>query len=568
VTDLTRRPEWRALLDHHQAMREQSLRDLFAQEPDRGETMVASVGALHLDYAKCHVTAETLAALAALARACGVEARRDAMFAGETINRTEGRAVAHPALRSPRDVPYLVEGTDVAPQVHAVLDRMAEFAQALRSGAWRGADDRPIRTLVHIGIGGSDLGPRLVCDALADHATGDVAVRFVANVDGTDLADALGDLDPTETLFVVASKTFTTQETMTNARAARAWLLAGLADAAGDEAGDGAVARHFVAVSTNAEEVVEFGIDPANMFEFWDWVGGRYSLTSAIGLPAMVALGPDGFAELLSGFHLVDRHFATAPVERNVPMLLGLLGIWYRNFFGASSVAVLPYAQRLGLLPAFLQQLDMESNGKSVTLAGEPVDHRTGPVVWGQAGTNGQHAFYQLLHQGTALVPCEFIGVARPTTGRAAQVAGIDLGHQHDILLANCLAQSEALAFGRGAEEVRAEGVSEDQVPHRTFEGNRPSVTLLLDELTPSVLGQLVATYEHKVFTQGAVWGINSFDQWGVELGKALAARLLPELTSGSGAVGAGTDPDAGAASHDSSTRALVERVRHLRHAP
>jgi glucose-6-phosphate isomerase len=534
-------PEWQALRQHQQALAATHLRELFAADPDRGETMTCEAGDLYLDYAKQRVTGETMALLVVLAERAGLRRRIDAMFAGERINVTENRAVLHVALRAPEGQSILLDGHDVVGDVHAVLAKMRGFADEVRSGRWLGHTGRPVRNVVNLGIGGSDLGPAMAYEALRPYSDRSRTFRFVSNVDGADIAEATRDLDPAETLFVVCSKTFTTIETLTNARTARAWLL----DALGDEA---AVSRHFVAVSTNAEKVAEFGIDPANMFEFWDWVGGRYSYPSAIGLSLMLAIGPDRYDELLAGFHLMDEHFRTAPFERNLPVLLGLLGVWYINFFGAETHAVLPYSQYLQRFPAYLQQLDMESNGKSVTLAGDPVGVDTGPVVWGQPGTNGQHAFYQLIHQGTRLIPCDFLGICRP-----AEV----VGNHHDLLMANFLAQTEALAFGKTTEEVLAEGVAPDLAPHRTFPGNRPSSTILTPELTPSVLGQLTALYEHKVFTQGVIWNINSFDQWGVELGKVLATRIAAELTP------AATD-DLG---HDSSTNALIRRYRHLRQA-
>jgi glucose-6-phosphate isomerase len=532
-------PEWQALRRHQQGLAGTHLRELFAADPNRGETMTGEAGDLYLDYAKQRVTGETLALLVALAERAGLRRRIDAMFAGERINVTENRAVLHVALRAPEGQSILLEGHDVVPEVHAVLAKMRGFADEVRSGRWLGHTGRPVRNVVNLGIGGSDLGPAMAYEALRPYSDRSRTFRFVSNVDGADIAEATRDLDPAETLFVVCSKTFTTIETLTNARTARAWLL----DALGDE---GAVSRHFVAVSTNAEKVAEFGIDPANMFEFWDWVGGRYSYPSAIGLSLMLAIGPDRFAELLAGFHVMDEHFRTAPFERNLPVLLGLLGVWYSNFFGAETHAVLPYSQYLQRFPAYLQQLDMESNGKSVTLDGAPVGVDTGPVVWGQPGTNGQHAFYQLIHQGTRLIPCDFLGICRP-----AEV----VGDHHDLLMANFLAQPEALAFGKTREEVEAEGVAPDLAPHRTFPGNRPSSTILAPELSPSVLGQLTALYEHKVFTQGVIWDINSFDQWGVELGKVLATRIAAELTTGADD---GLD-------HDGSTNALIRRYRRLR---
>jgi glucose-6-phosphate isomerase len=533
--------EWRALVAHQRDVAGRHLRDLFAEDPKRGESFTAEAADLHLDYSKHRITADTVPLLAALARRAGVEERRDAMFAGERINVTEHRAVLHTALRSPSDIHIEVDGTNVVSAVHNMLFRMGAFAEEVRSGRWRGHTGSRIRTVVNIGIGGSDLGPAMAYRALASYSDRRLGFRFVSNVDGLDVLDALAGLDPAETLFIISSKTFTTLETMTNARSARDWLLRSL----GDEA---AVARHFVAVSTNAEAVTGFGIDAANMFGFWDWVGGRYSLDSAIGLSLMIAIGSDGFRQLLAGMHAVDEHFLTAPIEANVPMLMGLLGLWYVNFFGAASTAVLPYAQELARFPAYLQQLDMESNGKSVTLDGEPVSWATGPIVWGEPGTNGQHAFYQLLHQGTPLVPADFIGFVEPTE---------ELAPHHDLLTANLFAQPEALAFGRTLDEVLAEGVDPALAPHRVFAGNRPSSMILAPRLTPSVLGQLIAVYEHKVFTQGAVWGINSFDQWGVELGKQLATRIADELTA-SGPV----DPSA---HHDSSTAALIRRYRAAR---
>jgi glucose-6-phosphate isomerase len=540
VTDrIDETPEWRALADHHRGVAGVHLRDLFAADPKRGETFVLEVGDLTIDYAKHRITADTMALLAALAARAGVEARRDAMFAGGRINVTEDRSVLHVALRARRGERLVVDGVDVVAGVHAVLDRMADFAGRVRSGAWTGHTGRPVRNVVNIGIGGSDLGPAMAYQALRAYSDRSLTFRFVSNVDGLDFLEATRGLDPAETLFVVSSKTFTTAETMANARSARRWLL----DALHDEA---AVGRHFVAVSTNAGEVAAFGIDTDNMFGFWDWVGGRYSLDSAIGLSLMVAIGPEGFGDLLAGMRTVDEHFRTAPIEANGPMVLGLLGIWYGDFFDAETHAVLPYAQELARFPAYLQQLDMESNGKSVALDGRPVSWSTGPVVWGEPGTNGQHAFYQLLHQGTRLVPADFIGFVEPTG---------ELAPHHDLLVANLLAQPEALAFGRTRAEVLAEGVDPAVAPHRVFAGNRPSTVVLAPKLTPSTLGQLVALYEHKVFTQGAVWGINSFDQWGVELGKKLAVRIVDELT--------GPEPDL--AHHDSSTAALIRRYRAAR---
>ena len=536
---IERTEEWAALVDHHRDLADVHLRDLFAADPSRGESMVADAGDLHLDYSKNRLTADTLALLVALAEKAGLRQRTEDMFSGKHLNRTEDRPVLHVALRAPRDASIVVDGVDVVPLVHAVLDKMADFARRVRTGQWRGHTGRAIRNVVNIGIGGSDLGPAMAYQALRDFSPPSMTFRFVSNVDGDDIWRATHDLDPAETLFVIASKTFTTVETITNATTARRWLL----DALGDEA---AVAHHFVAVSTNAAKVAEFGIDTDNMFEFWDWVGGRYSYPSAIGLSLMVAIGPEAFADLLAGFHEIDEHFRTAPYHRNLPALLGLIGLWYDDFFAFETHAVLPYSQALALFPAYLQQLDMESNGKSVDLDGRPVPLQTGPIVWGQPGTNGQHAFYQLLHQGTKIVPADFIGFCRP---------GHALGAHHDLLVANLLAQTEALAFGKTAEEVAAEGVAPDLVPHRTFPGNRPSNTILATRLTPRVLGQLTATYEHKVFTQGVIWDVNSFDQWGVELGKALANRIVPELT-------AEDEPELG---HDSSTNALIRRYRARR---
>jgi glucose-6-phosphate isomerase len=525
---LRSRPEWKALEAHYEAFRDVHLRDLFAKDPARGERLTAEAAGLYLDYSKNRLTDETLTLLLALAEATGVRARIEAMFAGETINVTESRPVLHVALRAPRTTSIVVGGENVIPQVHAVLDRMAAFATRVRSGAWTGFTGRRIRNVVNIGIGGSDLGPAMAYEALRHYSQRDLICRFVSNVDGADFSEAKRDLDPAETLFVVASKTFTTLETLTNARTARAWLLRALDD-------ERAVARHFVAVSTNAAEVRKFGIDTDNMFPFWDWVGGRYSMWSAIGLSLMLAIGPEGFRAMLSGAHELDRHFRTAPFGGNLPVLLALIGLWYDDFFGAETYAVLPYSQYLARLPAYLQQLDMESNGKSVDLGGRAVDYQTGPIVWGAAGTNGQHAFYQLLHQGTKLVPADFIGFCQPLD---------EVGDHHTLLAANLFAQTEALAFGRTASD-----------PARSFEGNRPTNTILADRLTPATLGALVALYEHKVFVQGAIWGINSFDQWGVELGKVLASRIVPELA-------AAEEPPL---AHDSSTNALLRRFRARR---
>ncbi len=533
---LTSRPEWKALAAHYESTRGVHLRELFAKDPGRGERLVAEAAGLYLDYSKQRVTDETLRLLLDLARACGVRARIDAMFAGEKINVTEGRAALHVALRAPRGARIVVDGEDVVPRVHAVLDRMAELAGRVRGGAWTGFTGRPIRNVVNIGIGGSDLGPAMATAALRFYRDPRLTLRFVSNADGADFVAATRDLDPAETLFIVSSKTFTTIETLTNARTARAWCVKALGD-------ERAVATHFVAVSTAEPEVRKFGIDPANMFPFWDWVGGRYSLWSAIGLSVMVAVGPERFRELLAGAHAMDEHFRAAPFEKNLPALLALLGLWYDDFFGAETQAILPYSHDLARFPAYLQQLDMESNGKHVDLDGRPVGYQTGPIVWGEPGTNGQHAFFQLLHQGTKLVPADFIGFLRPLD---------DVAEHHPLLLANLFAQTEALAFGKTADEVAAEGVPPFQVPHRTFEGNRPSNTILAERLTPAILGALVALYEHKVFVQGAIWRINSFDQWGVELGKALAARIAPELT-------AREEPRL---THDSSTSALIRRFR------
>ena len=537
ATPLTARPEWRALEAHHRQIGGAHLRDLFAADPGRGERMAAEAAGLYLDYSKHRVTDETLRLLVALAEACGLPERRDAMFRGEKINVPEGRAVLHVAMRAPRGATILVDGQNVVPDVHAVLDRMAAFAGQVRGGAWRGFTGAPIRTIVNIGIGGSDLGPVMAYEALRHYSDRSLTFRFVSNVDGTDFAEATRDLDPAATLFIIASKTFTTLETMTNARTARQWLVGAL----GDEA---AVARHFVAVSTAAEKVRAFGIDTANMFGFWDWVGGRYSMDSAIGLSTMIAIGPERFHDMLAGFRAMDEHFRTAPLAANLPVLMGLLGVWYADFFGAETVAVLPYDQYLRRFPAYLQQLTMESNGKSVTLDGTQVDYQTGAIYWGEPGTNGQHSFYQLIHQGTKLVPCDFIGFCQSLN---------PLGDHHDLLMSNVFAQAEALAFGKTADEVRAEGVPEALVPHKTFPGNRPSSTILAERLTPATLGSLVALYEHAVFTQGVIWNIDSFDQWGVELGKVLAQRIVPELSGG------------GELRHDSSTNTLIRRYRRLK---
>ncbi len=531
---------WKALTAHHETIGHLHLRRLFADDPTRGERMTAEAVGLYVDYSKNRITDETLGLLLQLAEESGLRARIDAMFRGERINVTEGRAVLHVALRAPRGTSIVLDGENVVDQVHAVLDRMTEFANRVRSGAWTGHTGKRIRTVVNIGIGGSDLGPVMAYEALKHYSDRAMTFGFVSNVDGTDFAETVLDLDPAETLVIVASKTFTTLETMTNAQSARAWLLEAFA---GDVK---AVAKHFVAVSTNADEVARFGIDTANMFGFWDWVGGRYSMDSAIGLSTMLAIGPENFRAMLDGFHQMDEHFRTAPFERNLPVLLGLLAVWYNDFFGAQTVAVLPYEQYLRRFPAYLQQLTMESNGKHVTLDGGRVACDTGPIYWGEPGTNGQHSFYQLIHQGTRLIPCDFIAFAQALN---------PLGRHHDILLANVFAQSEALAFGKTAEQVKAEGTPDWLVPHRVFDGNRPSNTILAERLTPETLGALVALYEHSVFTQGAIWQIDSFDQWGVELGKVLAQRIIPEVASTSA-------PKLG---HDSSTNTLIRRVRTLR---
>ncbi|MFD4566886.1 glucose-6-phosphate isomerase [Streptomyces sp. NPDC058467] len=541
---LTRRPEWVALEDHRaDALLRPQLRELFAADPSRAERYVVRVGDLRIDYSKHLITDETLALLQELAAATDVFGLRDAMFRGEKINVTEGRAVLHTALRAPRDAVIEVDGENVVPAVHAVLDKMADFADRVRSGEWTGHTGKRIRNIVNIGIGGSDLGPAMAYEALRAFTDRSLTVRLVSNVDGADLHEAVRDLDPAETLFIIASKTFTTIETITNATSARSWLLTEL------KAGQEAVAKHFVALSTNAGKVSDFGIDTANMFEFWDWGGGRYSYDSAIGLSLMIAIGPDRFREMLDGFHLVDEHFRTAPAEANAPLLLGLLGVWYGNFHDAQSHAVLPYSHYLSKFTAYLQQLDMESNGKSVDRDGQPVEWQTGPVVWGTPGTNGQHAYYQLIHQGTKLIPADFIGFANPVH----ELSG-ELQAQHDLLMANFFAQTQALAFGKTPDEVRAEGVPEELVPHKTFKGNHPTTTILARELTPSVLGQLIALYEHKVFVQGAIWNIDSFDQWGVELGKVLAKRIEPALTEAADVPGL-----------DPSTAALVAAYRTLR---
>jgi len=531
---------WRDLQDHHAMMQGRHLRSLFADDPARGERMTAETAGVYLDYSKNRINDETLRLLIALAEQSGLRARIDAMFRGERINITEDRAALHVALRAPRGASIIVDGKNVVPEVHAVLGKMADFADRVRRGQWKGHSGKPIRNVVNIGIGGSDLGPVMAYEALKYYSDRAMTFRFVSNVDGTDFVEATRDLDPAATLFIVSSKTFTTLETMTNAQSARDWSLR---EFGGDAK---AVARHFVAVSTNADKVAKFGIDTANMFEFWDWVGGRYSMDSAIGLSTMLAIGPDHFRDMLAGFHAIDEHFRTTPFSRNLPVLMGLLGVWYNDFFGAQTVAVLPYDQYLKRFPAYLQQLTMESNGKHVTRDGAPVETETGPIYWGEPGTNGQHSFYQLIHQGTRLIPCDFIAF-----GQALN----PLGRHHDMLLANVFAQSEALAFGKTREQVKAEGTPDWLVPHRVFEGNRPSNTILVDRLTPAALGKLVALYEHSVFTQGVIWNIDSFDQWGVELGKVLAQRIIPELTSK-------TAPKLG---HDSSTNNLIRRYRSLR---
>ena len=540
---MSKRAIWRALQDHHVSMQGLNLKKLFANDPARGERMTAEAVGIYLDYSKNRVSDETLRLLVELAKQSELQARIDAMFRGEKINVTENRAALHVALRAPKGSSIVVDGKNVVPEVHTVLDKMVDFSNRVRSGQWKGHTGKRIRNVINIGIGGSDLGPVMAYEALKYYSDRAMTFRFVSNVDGTDFVEATRDLDPAETLFIVSSKTFTTLETMTNAQSARAWSLAGLG---GDAR---AVAKHFVAVSTNAQKVSEFGIDTANMFEFWDWVGGRYSMDSAIGLSTMLAIGPDHFRAMLEGFHAMDQHFRTAPFTRNLPVLMGLLAVWYNNFFGAQTVAVLPYEQYLKRFPAYLQQLTMESNGKHVTLTGSPVDYQTGPIYWGEPGTNGQHSFYQLIHQGTRLIPCDFIAFARPLTA---------LGRHHDILLANVFAQTEALAFGKTAAEVKAEGTPDWLVPHRLFEGNRPSNILLLEALTPAALGKLVALYEHSVFTQGTIWQIDSFDQWGVELGKALAQRIIPQLEGP-------TEPKL---EHDSSTNALIRRYRKLKGSP
>jgi glucose-6-phosphate isomerase len=539
TNSLTERPAWKALQAHYNQLHSRHLKTLFAEDPKRGDRLVVEAAGLYFDYSKHRVTDETLRLLLTLAEEVGLRGRIDAMFRGDKINLTEKRAVLHVALRAPRGTSIGVDGDDVVPKVHAVLDRMADFSARIRSGSWKGHTGKRIRNIINIGIGGSDLGPVMAYEALRHYSDRNLTVRFVSNVDGTDFAEATRDLDRAETLFIISSKTFTTLETMTNAHTARSWSLAALGN-------DKAVAKHFVAVSTNAAEVAKFGIDTKNMFGFWDWVGGRYSMDSAIGLSTMIAVGADNFRAMLSGFHSIDEHFRTAPFARNLPVLMGLLCLWYNDFFGAQTVAVLPYEQYLKRFPAYLQQLTMESNGKHVTLEGAPVDYQTGPIYWGEPGTNGQHSFYQLIHQGTKLIPCDFIGFCRPLN---------PLGRHHDLLLSNVFAQAEALAFGKTPEQVKAAGTPDWLVPHRVFEGNRPSTVILADELTPETLGKLVALYEHSVFTQGAIWNIDSFDQWGVELGKVLAQKIIPELESP-------TEPPL---AHDSSTNALIRRYRARR---
>ena len=536
-TPLTELSAWKALTAHYEKIHSTHLRDLFAQDPGRGTRLTAEAEGIYLDYSKHRITDQTIKLLVQLAEESGLKERRDAMFSGEKINITEKRAVLHVALRAPKGEKIVVDGEDVVPAVHEVLDRMSAFSERIRSGEWKGHTGKPIKNIINIGIGGSDLGPVMAYEALKHYSQRNLVFRFVSNIDGTDFAEATVDLDAEETLFIIASKTFTTLETMTNANTARAWALARLKD-------EKSIAKHFVAVSTAEKEVTKFGIDTANMFGFWDWVGGRYSMDSAIGLSTMLAVGPDNFRKLLAGFHAMDEHFRTAPLEKNLPVLMGLLSVWYTDFFGAQTVAVLPYDQYLKRFPAYLQQLTMESNGKHVTLAGDHVKYETGPIFWGEPGTNGQHSFYQLIHQGTKLIPCDFIGFAKTLN---------PLGNHHDLLMANVFAQTEALAFGKTAEEVKAEGTPDWLVPHRVFEGNRPSNTLLIKELTPESLGKLIALYEHSVFTQGAIWQIDSFDQWGVELGKVLAKRIIGELEG----------PASG--THDGSTNTLIELYKKQR---
>jgi glucose-6-phosphate isomerase len=541
LAPLTQRPAWKALQGHYENIRGLHLRNLFAGDAKRGERLTAEAAGIFLDYSKNRITDETVRLLIALAEESGLRPRIDAMFRGDKINVTEKRAVLHVALRAPKDESIMVDGENVVPQVHAVLDKMAAFSERVRSGAWKGATGKRIRNVVNVGIGGSDLGPVMAYEALRHYSERSMTFRFVSNVDGTDFAEAVQGLDAAETLFVISSKTFTTLETMTNAHTARDWSLAALG---GDEK---SVAKHFVAVSTNAKGVSEFGIDTANMFEFWDWVGGRYSMESAIGLSTMLAIGAENYRAMLAGFHAMDEHFRTAPFEKNLPVLMGLLGVWYADFFGSETVAVLPYEQYLKRFPAYLQQLTMESNGKHVTLDGSRVNYQTGPIYWGEPGTNGQHSFYQLIHQGTRLIPCDFLAFAQALN---------PLGRHHDILMANVFAQTEALAFGKTAEQVKAENTPDWLAPHRVFDGNRPTNTILAAKLTPDTLGKLVALYEHSVFVQGTVWQINSFDQWGVELGKVLAQRIVPELES----------DEETALAHDSSTNALIRRYRGMKH--
>ena len=542
VSALHMRPAWKALERHYCDIRDAHLRELFAEDLKRGERLAVDAAGIYFDYSKNRITDETLTLLLQLAHECGLREHIDAMFRGDRINVSESRAVLHVALRAPHGATIVVDGRNVVPDVHAVLDKMADFANRLRRGDWKGHTGKRIRNVINIGIGGSDLGPVMAYEALKHYSDRAMTFRFVSNIDGTDFAEAVKELDPAETLFIVSSKTFTTLETMTNAHTARGWLLSGLGH---DES---AIARHFVAVSTNAKEVAKFGIDTADMFGFWDWVGGRYSMDSAIGLSTMIAIGPDNFRAMLDGFHAIDEHFRTAPFERNLPVLMGLLALWHNNFFGAQTAAVLPYEQYLKRFPAYLQQLTMESNGKHVRLDGARIDYDTGPIYWGEPGTNGQHSFYQLIHQGTRLIPCDFIAFAKTLN---------PLGAHHDMLLSNVFAQTEALAFGKTEKQVKAEGTPDWLVPHRLFDGNRPSNTLLLDALTPAALGKLVALYEHSVFTQGTIWQIDSFDQWGVELGKALAQRIIPELESA-------TEPEL---RHDSSTNALIRRYRKMKGA-
>jgi glucose-6-phosphate isomerase len=536
---LTALPAWKALEAHGGQMRDQHLRSLFAADPSRGERFALEAAGLYLDYSKNHVTDETARLLVGLADACGLRERMEAMFRGDRINTTEERAVLHVALRAPRGETILFDGNNIVPHVHDVLDRMAAFADQVRDGSWRGHTGRRVRTVINIGIGGSDLGPAMAYEALKHYSSRDLSFRFVSNVDGTDFVEATRDLDPAETLFIISSKTFTTLETMANAQAARRWVLAALDD-------ERSIGRHFVAVSTNADGVAQFGIDSDRMFGFWDWVGGRYSMESAIGLSTMIAVGPGHFRDMLAGFRAMDQHFRSAPFERNLPVLMGLLAVWYTNFFDVSTIAVLPYDQYLKRFPAYLQQLTMESNGKHVTHDGAKVDYQTGPIYWGEPGTNGQHSFYQLIHQGTRMIPCDVIGFGQTLN---------PLDAHHDLLMANVFAQTEALAFGKTSEEVRAAGMSERLVSHRTFEGNRPTNTILAERLTPETLGALIALYEHSVFTQGTIWQIDSFDQWGVELGKVLAERIVPELTS----------PGEPVLAHDSSTNALIRRYRRIK---